>query len=70
MLATSKNLTLLKVAMENGQELTKDQVQFVIGIKKSLSFVGQLDLQGYSAIKWNMKDCVWNKSQVELILVD
>ena len=70
MLATSKHLALLKVVMENGQELTKDQVQFVIGIRKSLSFVGQLDLQGYSTIKWNMKDCAWNKSQVELILVD
>ena len=36
--------------MENGQELTLDQVWYVPGIKKSLLSVGQLDLQGYSTI--------------------
>ena len=36
--------------MENGQELTLDQVWYVPRIKKSLLSVEQLNLQGYSTI--------------------
>ena len=45
-----EGLGVVQVAMGNGQELTLDQVPYVLGIKKSLSFVGQLDIQGYSTI--------------------
>ena len=45
-----EGLSIASVAMENGHELKLDQVHFVLGIKKSLLSVGQLDLQGYSTI--------------------
>ena len=45
-----EGLGVVQVAMGNGQELTLDQVPYVPGIKKSLLYVGQLDLQCYSTI--------------------
>mgnify|MGYP007067630420 CR=1 FL=1 len=39
-----KGLHIVQVAMGNSQELTRDQARFVLGIKQSLLFVGQLDL--------------------------
>ena len=39
----SQGLSIVNVAMDNGQELKLDQVHFVPRIKKSLLSVGQLD---------------------------